>query len=38
MTYGDPALLIVAIGPSKKDRSVKDLDRFLEIDAMLDEI
>ena len=38
MTYGNPALLIVAVGPSKKNRSVKDLGRFFEIDAMLDEI
>jgi hypothetical protein len=38
MTYGNPTLLIVAIGSSKKDGSVKDLDRVLEIDAMLDEI
>jgi hypothetical protein len=38
MTYGDPALLIVPIGTPKKDRFVKDLDRFFEIDAMLDEI
>jgi hypothetical protein len=38
MTYGDPALLIVAIRTSKNDRPVKDLDRILEIDARLDEI
>jgi hypothetical protein len=38
VTYGDPALLIVAVRPSKNDRPVKDFDRFLEIDAMLDEI
>jgi hypothetical protein len=38
MTYGDPSLLILAIRPSKNDRPIKDLDRFLEIDAMFDEI
>lgn len=38
MTYGNPTLLIVAIGSSKKDRSIKDLDCFFEIDAMLDDV
>jgi hypothetical protein len=38
MTYGDPALLIVAVGSAKEDRSIKDLDRVVEIDAMLGKI
>src|ERR1700732_380536 len=32
MTYGDLALLIVAVGSAKKDRSIKDLARVVEID------
>jgi hypothetical protein len=38
MTYGDPALLIVAVGSAKKDRSIRDLDGVVEIDAMLGKI
>jgi hypothetical protein len=38
MTYCDPALLIVAVGSAKKDRSIKDLGRVVEIDAMLGKI
>jgi hypothetical protein len=38
MTYSDPALLIVAVGSAKKDRSIKDLDCVVEINAMLGKI
>jgi len=38
MTYCDPALLIVAVRSAKKDRSIKDLRRVVEIDAMLGKI
>jgi hypothetical protein len=38
MTYGDPALLVVAIGSAKKDWPIEDLDRVVEVDAMLSAI
>src|SRR5882724_870648 len=37
-TNRDPALLRVTIGAMKNDRSVKDLDRIFEVDAMFSQI
>ena len=38
VTNREPSLLIVAVRSTKNDRTIKDLDRILEIDAVFEPI